>query len=82
MLPIEPYTRQQVVHSWKSHTAHTLQRLGVIHGQVWQEECFDRIVRDESELRRFHDYILNNPAAAHLPAGKFIVGEGTAPWLA
>ena len=80
--PLEPHTRQQVVHSWKSYTANVLQRLAAIDGQVWQDEGFDRIVRDETELRRFHDYILANPTAAHLPEGTFIVGEGIARWLA
>jgi REP element-mobilizing transposase RayT len=79
--PLEPHTRQQVVHSWKSYTANILQRLTAIHGRLWQEEGFDRIVRDATELRVFHDYIFANPAAARLPDGSFIVGQGTANWI-
>jgi REP element-mobilizing transposase RayT len=79
--PIRPHTRSQVVHSWKSYTAHKLQRSSPVHGQVWQDEGFDRIVRDESELRRFHDYVLANPKVARLPAGKYILGEGSARWF-
>jgi len=30
-------------------------------GQFWQKESFDRLVRDETELRRILVYILQNP---------------------
>ncbi len=73
-------TLTTVLHSWKSHAAHELQRSAGIRGRVWQEESFDRIVRNESELRKFHDYILANPVTAHLPANTFIAGQGSADW--
>ena len=79
--PIRPFTLTSIVHSWKSYTAHALQRQAGINGRVWQEESFDRIVRDEIELRRFNDYILANPSAARLQPGTFIVGRGSAKWL-
>ncbi|MDP3073473.1 MAG: transposase [Opitutaceae bacterium] len=79
--PLGGETRAKVVHAWKSYSARELQRAGVQHGHVWQEEGFDRIVRDESELRRFHDYILANPTVARLPAGTFVIGTGKAKWL-
>lgn len=79
--PLAPATRTQIVHAWKSYSARELQRAGAIQGHVWQDEGFDRIVRDESELRRFHDYILANPAAAHLPPDTFLVGTGSAKWF-
>lgn len=78
--PVAPFTLTAILHTWKSFTGHRLKSSGGRDGQVWQEESFDRIVRNETELHRFHDYILGNPAAAHLPDGKFIVGEGTARW--
>ncbi len=74
--PFDGVTRVKIVHAWKSYSARELQRAGTVQGQVWQDEGFDRIVRDESELRRFHEYILANPAAARLPAGTFVVGTG------
>ncbi len=30
-------------------------------GRVWQEEYFDRVVRDEAELVEKAQYILDNP---------------------
>lgn len=80
--PITPATLTSVLHSWKSYTANRLQRDAAVQGQVWQEESFDRIVRDETELKKFTDYILNNPLVAHLPPDSFVIGNGSARWVA
>ena len=57
----EPNFRlQDLVHSWKSFTAHTLRR-GGRQAPVWQDEYFHRIVRNETELAEKARYILNNP---------------------
>ena len=37
------------------------------HGSLWQQESFDRIVRDEEHLWRVIQYIGRNPAKAGLP---------------
>ena len=79
--PLAPATLTSVVHSWKSYSAHELQREAGIKGRVWQEESFDRIVRSETELRKFHDYIVANPSTACLPAGTFLLGQGSANWV-
>jgi len=79
--PARPTALTSIVHSWKSFTAHELQRQAGISGQVWQEESYDRIVRDETELRVFHDYISANPTGARLLPGSFIVGQGSARWF-
>jgi REP element-mobilizing transposase RayT len=52
---------EKIIHSWKSFTAHAMQRRHGRRGQVWQDEYFDRIIRDEKELRQKFDYILGNP---------------------
>jgi len=51
----------QLVHSWKSFTANRLQRQFNRRKCVWQDEYFDRIVRDEAELLEKAQYIINNP---------------------
>lgn len=35
-------------------------------GQVWVEECFDRVVRDREDLEVKIQYLLNNPVKAGL----------------
>ncbi len=37
-------------------------------GQLWQEESFDRIIRDSMELDEKLNYIINNPVKAGLAA--------------
>ena len=78
--PLGPSTLTSVLHSWKSYTANRLQRHAGLHGKVWQEESFDRLVRDENELVKFQTYIANNPASARLPRGEYLLRKGLAPW--
>ena len=59
---LKTYSLDQIVHSWKSFTANRLQRRHGRVGRLWQDEYFDRIVRDESEFWQKVDYILSNPA--------------------
>ena len=35
-------------------------------GQLWQDESFDRIIRDQAEFDEKLNYIVNNAAKAHL----------------
>jgi REP element-mobilizing transposase RayT len=60
--PREDQPVESLVHSWKSFTAHAMQRRWGRRGAVWQREYFDRIVRDEDELREKLEYVLGNPA--------------------
>ena len=52
---------QDIVFSWKSFTAYVLQRKFLRRNSIWQDEYFDRIVRDEAEFLEKAQYILNNP---------------------
>jgi REP element-mobilizing transposase RayT len=52
---------EAILHSWKSFSS---KRIGQIRGQagtIWQDEYFDRVIRNESEYREKRDYILDNP---------------------
>lgn len=59
--PYEKFLLQEIVHSWKSFTAYKLQRQYGRQGGIWQEDYFDRIMRDEAEFLEKAQYILNNP---------------------
>jgi REP element-mobilizing transposase RayT len=59
--PIQDWKLQKILHSWKSFTANKLQRLCGRRGSVWQDEYFDRVIRNEREYREKRDYILDNP---------------------
>jgi len=61
--PREPHRLEDIVRSWKSYTANRLQRTTDRYGtgRVWQDEYFDRALRDEKEFLEKIQYIVNNP---------------------
>ena len=59
--PLGRYEPQRLVHSWKSFTAREMQHTGRRVGAVWQDEYFDRIVRDDKEFEQKMNYIRQNP---------------------
>jgi arginyl-tRNA synthetase len=59
--PQPEHNLASIEHSWKSYSANRLQREHGWQGQVWQDESYDRIVRDEDELHQKAYYILTNP---------------------
>jgi putative transposase len=56
----------RIMHSLKSYTAHQINKRLGRSGTFWQEESYDRWVRDEGELERIVDYIAANPVKAGL----------------
>lgn len=61
----------EILHSWKSYTAHALRQSLGGDGELWQRSYFDRIIRDERHFRNCVRYIRRNPGKARLPAGQF-----------
>jgi len=60
--PMEEHRLEMIVHSWKSFTARSLQRQFGRKGRVWQDEYFDRIVRNDAELLATVEYVAHNPS--------------------
>jgi REP element-mobilizing transposase RayT len=57
---------EKVVHSWKSFTAKEINRAQECGrpartGQVWQEDYWDRMIRNERHLNAVRSYIARNP---------------------
>lgn len=59
--PLPPYELKAILHSWKPFTAHQMQHEHKRFEQVWQDEYFDRIIRDSREFAQKAEYILGNP---------------------
>ena len=57
---------EELLHSIKSYTAHELNKKYERQGTVWQDEYFDRIVRDEAEFTEKWNYMQLNPVKAGL----------------
>lgn len=62
--PRAGWTLDQVLHSWKSFTAHAINRALNRTGELWQHEGYDHIVRNPGSLWRIEQYIADNPAKA------------------
>ncbi|HLC12590.1 MAG TPA: carbamoyl-phosphate synthase large subunit [Chthoniobacterales bacterium] len=71
--PHESHSLSEILHSWKSFSAEEINKLRERSGAVWQDENYDRMVRDFAELERYRDYIKENPVAAKLGDGEFIL---------
>jgi REP element-mobilizing transposase RayT len=52
---------EAIVHTWKSYTANQMQRVFARQGAVWQDESYDRIIRDGREFDETLAYLGNNP---------------------
>jgi putative DNA methylase len=68
--PAEGYGLSQILHSWKSYTAKEANRLLGRQGQFWEEDYFDRFIRDEHHYAAVIAYIEENPVVAGLCARK------------
>jgi REP element-mobilizing transposase RayT len=56
----------EIFQSFKRHTARKANEVLGRSGAFWQDESYDRIVRDQAELERIVNYVLNNPVKAGL----------------
>ena len=66
MTPYSGFAMSEVLHSWKSYSAHQINRLLQRIGRVWEPESFDHLVRNERAFEQFVAYTENNPVAAGL----------------
>ena len=63
----EGWNLSTIVASWKKFTARAICDLSPGYPKpVWQEEYWDRYIRDETHLRKVIDYIHQNPVKAGL----------------
>jgi putative transposase len=57
----ETFGLAEIIHSVKSFSSQKINRLAGNSGCLWQDERYDRIVRDEEEFLEKWNYIRNNP---------------------
>ena len=64
--PLPGYTLEQILHSWKSFSAHQVNRLLHRADALWAAESYDHLIRDDDDLAHAIRYAWNNPDAAGL----------------
>ena len=66
LMPRPGVTLSRIMKGIKGASAHKLNQSRDRTGQVWQDESWDRIIRDEAELQEKLQYMLHNPVKAGL----------------
>lgn len=60
------YTLSEIMHGWRSYTAHECNRILNRSGDFWMNEYFDRYIRNQEHLSNVINYIAQNPVKAGL----------------
>jgi len=63
---------KQIVHSWKSYTAHEINQSTGVEGALWQVEYYDHLVRNSQDLSAQIRYVLENPNRAGLSDWRWV----------
>ena len=64
--PYADYSLSQILHSWKSYSAHQINKTLGRNGKIWEKESFDHLVRNEKAFEAFVVYTEANPVVAGL----------------
>ena len=73
-------TLSAIVHSWKSYSSNQANKLLGRTGQFWQEDYFDRYIRNAEHYQHCVDYIEHNPVKAGLCPRKYDWEFSSARW--
>ena len=73
--PFIGHELEDLLQGVKSMTSRAIHAVGGTSGSLWQQESYDRIIRDEEHLWRVIQYIGRNPRQAGLPL------ESTPRWI-
>jgi hypothetical protein len=57
--------------SWKRYTGQRIQAALSRHGEFWQVEQFDHLIRSEAQFEHYRRYIAENPMKARLQPGAY-----------
>ena len=60
----EFHNLSDLLHSVKRYSSYTINLRRGVRGTLWQDECYDHIIRSSEEMRRVVAYVLNNPVKA------------------
>jgi putative DNA methylase len=66
------FSLPELVKSWKNYSSREVNRLLGRGGTLWQEDYFDRSIRNPRQLQRTLEYVVNNPSSAGLIEWPFV----------
>jgi len=59
--PFDGWKLEDIIHFWKSYSAHLIQSGRACRGRLWQDEYFDRVIRSGEDYVEKMNYMFNNP---------------------
>lgn len=77
--PTNGWELEDILGSVKGFVSTRLTKLSVKEGKLWQQENYDRLVRDRNELNGWRRYIRGNPEKARLGEHEYTLFTGE--WL-
>jgi type I restriction enzyme R subunit len=77
--PLHGHRLPDMIHSWKSFTAKEINQRTGRTGTLWQEDYWDRLVRNERHLEACRRYIAANPVKANLLESEWSHSAGDGP---
>jgi REP element-mobilizing transposase RayT len=72
----EYYGLAEIMGGIKGASAHSINKLLARRGPVWQDESFDRVLRNDENVRHKAEYIFDNPVRKGL-----VASADDYPWL-
>jgi REP element-mobilizing transposase RayT len=70
------HSLSSILKNWKGISSRQINRDRERKGSFWMDETFDHIVRSESQLLHFRNYIRENPVKAGLANAEFTLWMG------
>jgi len=67
MRPFDGFDLEKELGAIKRTTSRAINQREKLSGELWQQECYDRIIRDEEHLYRVVQYVGRNPFQAGIP---------------
>jgi type I restriction enzyme R subunit len=71
--PLTCHALEDIVHSWKCFTGREINKAIHRTGKLWQEDYWDRMIRNEAHFDACRKYIAGNPVRAKLNATEYIL---------
>jgi dTDP-4-amino-4,6-dideoxygalactose transaminase/REP element-mobilizing transposase RayT len=73
--PMQGFEISKIVHTWKSFAAKQINRILQRSGSLWQEEYWDRLIRNERHFAACQQYIAENPIRARLAPTAYTIRQ-------
>jgi type I restriction enzyme R subunit len=74
--PLAGHALAEILKSWKGFTAREINKRIGKTGALWQDEYWDRLIRNEGHFFKVAEYIRENPVKAKLREGQFLLESG------